>query len=632
MCGINGIFNYNQVGIGDEKSLIDSMNDTIRHRGPDDSGISIVGGGKIFFGHRRLSIIDLSSAGHQPMRNDAGYEIVFNGEIYNFNELKKLVDDYPFRSDSDTEVLIALYEKYGEKCLGLLNGMFAFAIWDPKKEILFLARDRVGKKPLYYSFQNGVFAFSSEIKALLKLPFIKNELDEEAFYHFLTFNVLSPPSTMFRGIKKFHPGYCMTVNKNGEHSYSQYWQIEYTDLRDKSEDELRTQTLELLKKSVNYRMVSNVPVGAFLSGGVDSSALVALMSTMTDQPVKTYSIGFEDQPDFDELEHARKVSQLFGTQHFEKTVNPDEFKNFLPHVVDIFDEPLADPTCVPIYFISQKARQEGTIVVLTGDGSDEIFAGYRNHLRYIHNYDRFNNLKQLPSPIKKLISAAYSLYDSNSPLSEMLNRAAMNQEFFWGSARSFKESVKNKFLNAEFRNRHRHLNSYTVVEAFKQEYDKIKQPYHQPIDWMCFMGFKLTDPNWYLYRADRLGMAHSIELRSPFLDYELVNFALSIPGKYKVKNNEPKYILKRALEPILPKEVLYRKKMGFCLPLKKWGSEIMVDYVESNYIEFCSNFPFLKEEGIEFILKEVKSGSEKAVNDLWTAYFLISWFKKWMHA
>ncbi len=632
MCGINGIFNYNNCNIGDGKALVNLMNNAIRHRGPDDNGISAIEGDKLFFGHQRLSIIDLSSAGHQPMKNNSGYEIVFNGEIYNYHELKKYLPEYPFKSDSDTEVLLALYEKYGEKCLDYLNGMFAFAIWDPKKEIIFMARDRVGKKPLYYSFQNGVFAFSSEVKALLKLPFIQTNLDEEAFYHFLTFNVLAPPSTMFKGIKKFHPGYCMTIDKNGNSNYTQYWQIEYRDLRAKSENELKEETLELLKKSVQYRMVSNVPVGAFLSGGVDSSALVALMSTMTNQPVKTYSIGFEDQPDFDELEHARRVSELFGTQHFEKTVNPEEFKNFLPHVVDIFDEPLADPTCVPIYFLSQKARQQGTIVVLTGDGSDEIFAGYRNHLRYIQNYNTFNKLKRLPTAIKKIISRTYSLYDSNSPLSEMLNRAALNQEFYWGSARSFKESVKNKFLNVDFRNKHHQLNSYSVVELFKNEYDKIKRPYHQPIDWMCFMGFKLTDPNWYLYRADKLGMAHSIELRSPFLDYELVNFALSVPGEMKVKGNEPKYILKKSLESVLPKDVLYRKKMGFCLPLKKWGYEIMVDYVESNYKEFCKNFPFLTEEGLKQILNDVKGGSEKAVNDLWTAYFLISWFKKWMNA
>ena len=631
MCGINGVFNFNKVNIGDENALIGLMNDTIRHRGPDDSGISEVNQ-RLFFGHRRLSIIDLSKAGHQPMRNEVGYEIVFNGEIYNYAELKKYLPDYKFKSDSDTEVLLGLYEKFGESCLQYLNGMFAFAIWDPRKEQLFLARDRSGKKPLYYSFQNGVFAFSSEVKALLKLPFIKTELDEEAFYHFLTFNVLAPPMTMFRNIKKFHPAHSMTIEKTGHFRYQPYWNIEYSDYSNLTEEELKTQTLERLQKSVQYRMVSNVPVGAFLSGGVDSSALVAMMSKMTNQPVKTYSIGFEGQPDFDELEHARKVSEMFGTQHFEKTVNPDEFKNFLPKIVDIFDEPLADPTCVPIYFISQKARQEGTIVVLTGDGSDEIFAGYRNHLKYIHNYKTFDKFSKLPTSIKKLVSGTFSLINSNSPLSEMLSRAAQNQEFYWSSARSFKESVKSRLLHPDFRNRHQSLNSYSIIKAFKEEYNAIKKPFHDHIDWMCFMGFKLTDPHWYLYRGDKLGMAHSIELRSPFLDYEFVNFALSIPGSMKVKNNEPKYILKKSLEAILPDEVLYRKKMGFCLPLKQWGGEIMIDYVESNYVEFCKNFNLLNQDGIKQILNNVKGGNERSVNDLWTAYFLISWFKRWMHA
>ena len=270
---------------------------------------------------------------------------------------------------------------------------------------------------------------------------------------------------MFKNISKFHPAYCMTIEKTGHYKYNSYWQVSYSDFREKSESELQQQTLERLQKSVEYRMVSNVPVGAFLSGGVDSSALVAMMSQKTQQPIKTYSIGLEGQPDFDELEHARKVSNLFGTQHFEKTVNPQEFKNFLPQVVDIFDEPLADPTCVPIYFISEKSRKEGTIVVLTGDGSDEIFAGYRNHLKYINNYTKFNQFSKLPNPIKKLIAKTYSAFDSSSPLNEMLNRAANNEEFYWGSARSFKESVKRNFLHQSFHQRNSQLNSYSVIES-----------------------------------------------------------------------------------------------------------------------------------------------------------------------
>ncbi len=632
MCGINGIYNFSKITIADGESLVQEMNQCIRHRGPDDNGTWKNEPASIYFGHQRLSIIDLSSAGHQPMVSERGNVIIFNGEIYNYKEIREHVKDRKLRSDSDTEVLLFLYEKYGHDCLKFLNGMFAFAIWDNEKGELFLAKDRAGKKPLYYSSHGGIFVFTSEIKSLLSLPWIKSELDEKAFYHFLTFNMLPPPATMFKNIFKMHPGHYMVVNKSGIKKYERYWEVSYTDLQNETLASLEQKTFDALQHSVSYRMVADVPVGAFLSGGVDSSAVVALMSRMGSHPVKTYSIGFKNQPGYDELDHAQKISKMFGTDHYEKIVSPEDIKNFLPKMVEIFDEPLVDSTCIPIYFISQLAREKNTIVVTTGDGSDELFAGYRNYAKYLKYYSMFHSYSKIPAFLKKIIAGCYNAFDDSSPAGEMFHRASMGQEFFWGGARSFKESVKRNFLSPDLIERSKEWNSYEVILEYKKMFDEIPGRSKEDIDWMCFLGYKFTDTNRYLYRADRLGMANSIELRTPFMDYEFVNFALSIPGKFKIMNGEPKYILKKALEKILPKDVLYRKKMGFNVPLKEWGNDIMTDFVETNLSSFCANTNLFSENGLRILLNRIKSGNKNATNDLFTIYFLMAWFKKWMKA
>ena len=630
MCGINGIFNYSGASLPDATSHLEKMNACIAHRGPDDHGTWSDASGRVHLGHQRLSIIDLSPLGHQPMISDTGNVIVFNGEIYNYKEIKKHAGDRKYKSASDTEVMLNLYEKYGEQCLQFFNGMYAFALWDAKKEELFLAKDRAGKKPLYYTLQNGFFAFSSEIKSLLTLPWVKAELDEKAFYNFLTFNQLSPPSTMFKNIFKMHPGYKMTVGKSGIRKYEPYWEASYSDLENEPRESLEQKTFDALERSVRYRMVADVPVGAFLSGGVDSSAVVALMSRMSSHPVKTYSIGFENQPDYDELEYARKVSKMFGTEHFEKTVSAIEICDFVPKIVDIFDEPLADSTSIPIYFLSQKAREKGTIVVLTGDGSDEIFAGYRSYARYMKNYPLFHLYSRFPSLLKKTAATVYKTFDETSPTGEMLHRASRNEEFFWGAARSFKESVKRKFLSRQFRERSNGWNSYEVIEEYKKMYEAIPKKNNDYLDWMCYLGFKMNDTNRYLYRSDKLGMAHSVETRAPFMDYEIVNLALSIPARYKIKDGESKYILKKSLERILPEEILYRKKMGFSVPLREWAGGLMTDYVETNLESFCSNTGLFHPAGLRQVVKNIRQGNRDSTNDLWTIYFLMAWFRKWM--
>lgn len=631
MCGINGFFNYSNLSLFEEEALIAGMNRAISHRGPDDRGIWIDRNNGVSFGHQRLSILDLSSSGHQPMVSKNNTVIVYNGEIYNFKSLKKNLNEYSFFSETDTEVLLYLYERYGHKCLEHLNGMFAFAIWDKMKGELFLSRDRIGIKPLYYTTLKGVFAFSSEIKALLTLPWVKAELDEKALYDFLTFNSVSPPQTMFKDIHKFHPGYKMIVGENGIKIYKPYWEMSYSNY-----DSLRTEAIEELilaelERSVQNRMVSDVPVGAFLSGGVDSSSIVALMSKHASKPIKTYSIGFQDAPDYDELIHARKIAKQFGTEHYEKIVTPQDIIDFLPKVVEIYDEPLADSTSIPMYFISKLARENGSVVVLTGDGADELFCGYRNWMRYINLYPYYGFFYKFPKILKVLIMNIYGLLDKSSPTYDHLSRAVIGQKYLW-SAGGFKETTKRSFLSLDFNNRSNKVNSYDRILHYRKLFESTAQNGRviSEVDWLCYSGFKDSIPNRYLYRADHLGMAHSIELRVPFLDHKFVNLALSIQGRWKINKGEPKYILKKSLERILDSETLYRKKKGFCVPLREWAGDIILDYIDTNLRAFCRDTGLFNEEGLREQVIQTKKGNNNYIFSLWNIYFLMSWFKKWI--
>jgi asparagine synthase (glutamine-hydrolysing) len=631
MCGINGLFLSEGRSSAEMAPLIAAMNKALAHRGPDDEGYWHDHSGRVHLGHRRLSIIDLSPAGHQPMISPTGDAIVFNGEIYNYRDIRKKLEGFDSSSASDTAVLLELCRKKWTASTDSLNGMYAFAYWSESKQTLFLARDRSGKKPLYFTNQNGVFAFSSEIKALLTLPWIKNEPDEEALYHFLTFNQLPPPFTLFKGIQKLGPSEFLLVN-NGI-SRQHYWEPQIKDLSKLKEEDAAGQVLESLRESVKYRMVSDVPVGAFLSGGVDSSAVVALMRENSDQSIKTYSVGFDGQPDYDERKHAEKISALFQTEHYEKIVKPEDIAGHLDDIVNAFDEPMADATCIPIYFISQLARQHQTIVVQTGDGADELFAGYSGWKKYKALYPAYEAYSRFPAIIRKGVAALAGEAGSSEVMQEMLSRAANKEEFFWGGARAFKESNKRSFLNAAYLQKSVNWNSSSVIHDYQKLFNRTygARAGRDPLDWMCYLGYRFQIPSKYLHRMDRLGMAHSIEIRCPFLDYNVVNLALSLPGRYKINNGTPKYILKKSLEKILPHETLYRKKMGFCVPLKEWAGDIMLDYTQQHLRSFAANTGFFNEEGLQHLIRQIKTGNTSYTNQLWTVYFLMAWFKKWMH-
>jgi asparagine synthase (glutamine-hydrolysing) len=631
MCGINGIYNYQLLALSEPKLLIEQMNRQIAHRGPDDEGCWSNKRDSLHFGHRRLSILDLSKAGHQPMQwNDSDDCLVYNGEIYNYQELIKKEGFTNLRSDTDTEVLLSLLQKHGKKALQQLNGMFAFAFWDSKTESLLIARDRAGQKPLYYTQQAGFFAFASELKSLLNLSWVKKELDEAAFYDFLTFNQMRPPQTMFKGIHKLAPAHFLEVKKNGEVEIKEYWQAS-NQVQKSSEIQSADKIYSLLQDSVRLRMRSDVPVGAFLSGGVDSSAVVGLMNQFTDQAVSTFSIGFKGQAAYDEQAYADKVAKLFNTNHYQKTVEPQDFKDLLPKMVDVFDEPLADTTCIPIYFLSQLAKEKGNKVILTGDGADELWGGYRNWQKYLKLQPYYEAYCKLPRVIKSSISNYYGNKKAGSPIHEMLQRAVYNQDFFWSSASGFKENSKRQFLSKSFLERNPKLDSYHSIIAMKESYQTWDQGRNIDfLHYLSYIGFKDVVPNQFLYRLDKLSMIHAVEGRTPFLDHRLIDLAFQTPSGLKTKNQEPKYILKKSLERLLPQEVLYRKKMGFCVPLAEWGSEIMLDDIDRNLKSFCNDFELFDYQALSKVINDVKSGNNLHLNRLWTLYFLMNWFKRWM--
>lgn len=630
MCGINGILNFGGRQLGDELRLVSDMNDRIAHRGPDDSGVWRSPDRMTTLGHRRLSIIDLTSAGHQPMSTSHGPVVVFNGEIYNYQELKTRFTDYKFQSDSDTEVLLAAYERFGDGFLDQLNGMFALAIWDPELRTLFLARDRVGKKPLYYTTQGGIFAFSSEIKALLTLPWVSAALDEKALYSFLTFNFVPAPATMFQGIQKLPPGCKMRVSTSGDIRIDEFWEVEIESELG-TQDDIENRLTDEIDRAVGYRMVSDVPVGAFLSGGVDSTATVAFMQRHVSYKIKTFSIGFEGEAAYDETLNARQAAKLLDTDHYEAQVTKQNLVDFLPRIVDIFDEPLADPTCIPIYFLSAMARDNGIKVVVNGDGPDELLLGYRSWARYARLFPYYRAFCRTPRFFRNGIANAALRANDLSSVTELLYRAAKDQELFWGGASSFKESTKRKFLTEGFLERVGDVNCHQEFVALRQRFDAVfPRRLKSDVNWMCYVGLRFLIPNFYTYRADRLTMAHSIEARSPFLDFNFVNYAFSLDARWKYQQGIPKFILKKSLEKSLPREVLHRKKQGFCVPLKEWASDILVDEIEANLDSFCNETGIFLAEAVRAHLNELRQGKTDFVNRLWTIYFLLMWYRRWM--
>jgi asparagine synthase (glutamine-hydrolysing) len=574
MCGIVGKLHFDRTHMV-SPALVRAMCDTIIHRGPDDEGVYAEG--PIGLGMRRLSIIDLAG-GQQPIANeDQTIWVVFNGEIYNYQELRPGLEakGHRFTTNSDTEVIVHLYEEFGADFPEHLRGMFAIALWDKTREALILARDRLGKKPLYYAEHAGRLVFGSELKALL-VDDIPRDVDPQALHEFLSYNYIPGPRTIFRVAKKLQPGHRL-IAQQGRIAISPYWRPELlreSDSRTQPVTHYVEQLTELLQESVRYRLISDVPLGVFLSGGVDSSTLVATMREVSTDRIKSFSIGFEDQS-FNELPYAREIAQHFETDHHELIVRPDAL-DLLPKLVRFFDEPFADSSAIPVYYLSELARRHVT-VALGGDGGDELFAGYDTYAAYKlaawYRYlpRAFHHLT--PRLVAKLpVSHAKVSFDykakrfaTNALLPPERGHYAWKEVFSGEMKRELYAFAANDELRDPF-------------HVFEREFVLCQQ--HPMLSRLQYVDQRVYLPDDILVKVDRMSMAHSLEVRAPLLDHKLVEFALTIPPELQMKGLKKKYLLKRAMEHKLPASALSRKKAGFNVPIPSWLRNELRDYAQ----------------------------------------------------
>jgi asparagine synthase (glutamine-hydrolysing) len=655
MCGITGILQYAQTSQAVDESLVVRMRDTLAHRGPDDVGVFVNQDRRVGLGFRRLSIVDLSPAGHQPMFSpDKSVAIIFNGEIYNHLVVRKELEakGYRYRSRSDTETIIYAYQEYGVDFVHKLLGMFALALWDEKKQRLVIARDRVGIKPVYYTFASGNFVFGSEVKALLQHPYVHRELNEEALDHYLTFLVPPAPMTLFKDIYKLEPGHLMIVGTDGYIRKEQYWDsipnsqqpsidIDGTPIAQSklvssgepmTEDSCVATIRSLLKQSIKDRMMSDVPFGVFLSGGVDSSTNVALMAELMDRPVDTFSVGFKDLEKYNELGYARQIAQQFKTNHHEIIIDHRDAFDFLPKLVHHQDEPLADPVCIPLYFVSKLARENGTIVVQVGEGSDEQFAGYSWMLRELKFYDTvWKAYRAMPTFAKALIyNMAHAVLERrHSYLAlDYIRKAYRGEELFWGGAINFTETHKKQLLNGR-----RIQGSQTPHEFVHQWHQHVLgvDPGADYLKRMAYVEFKHRLPELLLMRVDKISMATSIEARVPFLDHRLVEYSMTIPRALKLKNNEPKYLLKKAVEGILPPNIIYRKKQGFAAPVAEWLRNEWSPFLEDKLMNSTlTKRGHLQKDFISAMIGQHRDRTRDAGQNLWNLLNLTMWHEQWI--
>ena len=640
MCGICGIWEYAASEGRVDLSLVERMRDEMRHRGPDDEGASLFDDGHLGLGFRRLSIIDLSPAGNQPMRGCESKQvwIVFNGEIYNHAELRQGLEQrgHQYASRTDTETILHLYEERGLDFIHEIEGDFAIALWDAEQRQLVLARDRVGVKPLYFYNRDGRFIFASEIKAILRNPAVTPEIDEKSLYHYLTFLTTPAPGTLFRNIQKLPAGHMLVVKRDGAPQITQYWDaLPNQALPDHSEPDHQAEILRLLRDSIRKRMMSDVPFGVFLSGGVDSSANVALMSELMSQPVRTYTVGFEDNQELNELESARTVAKRFGTDHHEVIIGQEDMQKFLPDLIFHQDEPLADPVCVPLYYVSRLARETGTIVVQVGEGADEIFAGYDWFRKYVRINDQFwRQAEKLPLSLRHSLAAlARPLMEASfnkRTAIELNRRLGAGEPLFWGGAIVFDEDFKHRLMSSEMSAEVDGLSSYVAVKDHLDHVARLR-PDSDFAARMSYLELKLRLPELLLMRVDKMTMATSVEARVPFLDHHLVEYAMSLPVDLKINGMSGKHILKRALEKVLPPDLLYRRKRGFGAPVREWfrgaGSEVLSGNIMNSSMRKRG---LLNYELIARLLGEHRRGARDWSFHLWALLNVSLWYDRWI--
>lgn len=626
MCGIVGFVNAD--GSPADRSLLERMNAAIRHRGPDEDGYLVDGG--VALAMQRLAIIDLAG-GQQPIHNaDRTRWIVFNGEIYNYRDLREDLESRgrQFYTNSDTEAILRLYEDYGADCVQHLRGMFAFAIWDSVDRSLFIARDRVGKKPLLYSHRpDGDLVFGSEFTAVLEHPAVSRDIDHQAIDAYLSFTCVPAPMTAYREIRKLEPGHWLRW-KAGEIATQRYWRPNFSDKIDITEEDAIEETTRLLRESTRLRMISEVPLGAFLSGGVDSSAVVALMAQESATPVKTFSIGFDDE-EYSELKYARRVAEHVGAEHHEFVVKPDALE-ILPTLVEHYGEPYADSSAVPTYYVSRETRRHVT-VALNGDGGDESFAGYERYvaMRMAESY------RKIPALVRKpFIEFPVSLL----PTSEVRRSRVRDAQRFFRAASmprverylqlnsAFDRAAKAELYTREFAAA---LNGHDAGDVLGRWFAAANGS--TIIDTTMMVDQMTYLPNDLLVKVDIASMANSLEARSPFLDHKVIEFAASLPEKLKIHGADTKSFLKKVAARLVPREVIYRRKMGFGVPVGKWFRAEMKDFVREVLLgEKALSRGVIRPEAIRRYVDEHTEARQDHSFRLWTLLMLELWFRRFI--
>ena len=599
MCGICGVLAFNNSNFELTTEYLVRMRDTMEHRGPDGAGVWLAPDRRVGLGHRRLSIVDLSSSAAQPMSNaDGSLRLVFNGEIYNHAEIRselQALGHTRWQTDhSDTEVILHAFEEWGTACLQKFRGMFAFALWQGPARRLWLVRDRMGIKPLYYSIHHGRLTFASEIKALLKDPEQARAVNEESLFHYLSFLTTPAPHTLFAGIHKLPAGSWLTVDSEGAMREERYYDVldHTTPLTGVAEQEIGERLMAELRTSVALRTVSDVPVGVFLSGGIDSSTNATLFSQSVHRPVNTFSVGYDhDYPGCEsELPQASQFARHLGATHHQRVLAQQDFLDFLPRMIHLQDEPIADPVCMPVYYLSRLARDQGVVVAQAGEGADELFWGYRHwkqilQLTHLNRYPLLRPLKQLG------LAGLRGLGKSHSQSYEFLRRAVAGQPLFWSGAEAFSQSAKLDVLAPRLRRQFRDATAWDAVQPIHNRFLQ-KAWETTPVKWMTYVDLSFRLPELLLMRLDKMGMGASLETRVPFLDHKFVELAMSIPEAVITRGGESKHILKRAVKGVIPDEIIRRPKQGFGVPLHDWFLGHAGEFAQRQLSQFCDQTDF----------------------------------------
>lgn len=623
MCGISGFMYFDGAPV--DEALLREMTGVLKHRGPDEEGVYLGAGAAL--GHRRLSIIDLSS-GQQPLCNeDRTIWISFNGEIYNYRELQKdLKASHTFRTRSDTETIVHLYESYPQNFIEKLRGMFAFALWDERDRTMILARDRVGKKPLYYYLDREKLVFASEIKAILRHPGIDLTIDGEAVSDYVSLGYIPAPKSIYRSIRKVQPGHYLRV-RSAKVEEIQYWDLHFNEAAQRSEEEWRDNLLDELKTAVEIRLMSEVPLGAFLSGGLDSSGVVAMMSKILDHPVKTATISFQEKR-FDESRFGRQVSNHLKTEHYERTVTPEK-TSAIEKLAWHYDEPFGDSSALPTYFVSQVAREKVT-VALSGDGGDENFAGYTRYLMD-QQENRVRNL--LPYGLRRVVFGPLArIYPKLDWAPQFLRGKTTFQSLsfdhvqgYFDTMSTFRKYEKSSILSGELK---KTLGGYDTTDIFRNYYRCANTA--DPLSRIQYVDVKTYLTDDILTKVDRASMANSLEVRCPLLDHKVMELAASMPSDLKLRGMTGKYVFKKALEAELPSEILNRTKMGFSVPLSAWFRNGIRDYAADFILR--RQDPYLSSSFIAKMWNQHQSGIRDRSRELWNVLMFRLWLDKYHHA